>query len=164
MNTNLNFNAILVGAIFALLLDLAFTMLGGTIGLVAYSFDQAESPGTWLWYATVAYTVITAVVIFGVAGYVAGRLARVREPWEAMIHGLASFSLATIVVVSALGSVAITHMIIGDMRQGSVFAAAGAVALLAVGAASSAWGARKGSLAAVRRSEKRNVSTLDRAA
>jgi hypothetical protein len=154
--SHVSLSAIAVGTIFALILNLTFTMIGGAIGLASYSLDGSDSPNTLLWLAVIVYAAISSIAVFALSGYASARLSGTRRTWEAVMHGIATFSLATLLVVSAIGSVALTHLMIGDMRRGTVVTSIGALVLLAIGALASGWGAKRGMDAAIRADRIRN--------
>ena len=118
------------------------------VGLAAYTVEGDGDPSLGLWLGVIAFTLVSAVVVFATSGYVAARLASTQRKWEAIVHGLATFAFATAIVISTVGSVAITHVVVGDLRRGTTMAGVGALLVLAISALASAWGARRGMRAA----------------
>jgi hypothetical protein len=102
----LQWSAIVAGALVALALSLVLIAFGSAIG-----FGVLSSSPTWrdtspaLTVASGIYLLLTALVSFGLGGYVAGRL---RERWRPTahanvvefrdgVHGVLSWAIATVV-------------------------------------------------------------------
>jgi hypothetical protein len=135
-----SWGAITAGALVAAAVSLIMLALGAGFGLTSVS--------PWLEYgvtgATVAVTtaiwfIVTQWVAAGLGGYIAGRL---RTRWigththevffRDTAHGLVTWALATVVVVSVLGSY-VSSLIGGGVHAASTVAAGGVEGLAASG-------------------------------
>lgn len=98
----INLSAIFIGAVVALVVDMAFMLLGSAVGFAAIPFSSGLSTGAVL--GASVYAVVTAIASFFIGGYVTTRCCGIRQRWDAAFHGVASFCLATVVVSLFMGS------------------------------------------------------------
>lgn len=104
-NEKTNLPAIVVGMLIGLLLDIALTALGTGVGLVSIPWERASGESATAGIISSAVgMIIIGIISFGIGGYVAGRMAANNSRWYSAVHGLASFALATLFVVT-VGSV-----------------------------------------------------------
>jgi hypothetical protein len=100
---NVQLSAVVVGTLTGLLIDGAFTLLGTGIGLDALAFEHGEKPSFLLVAGGGAFSLLATIISYGFGGYVAARLAGTVRPWNAAIHGLASFALAALMIATVIG-------------------------------------------------------------
>lgn len=87
-----SFAAIVIGALIAVLIDVAFGLLGAGLGLNTLPLQQGMDTSHRV--ATVGLAFVAGVLAFSAGGYIAGRLAPTEGNWSAAVHGIAAFALA----------------------------------------------------------------------
>jgi len=168
-STSLSLSAITVGALLGLAVDLGFTLLGSGLGLGAIEADPLGAVGSGTLVGLGIFTVTAMLVAFFVAGYVAARTSPALVKFDAVIHGLSAFSLASLVMVFMLGSSAALGVggVLTRLGLSPVFVSLVAFSLLVVGAFASGLGAvvgLKGAMAAARKRVEPLTRIDDRAA
>jgi hypothetical protein len=127
-----SWGAIIAGALVAAAASLIMLALGAGLGLTAVSPWQGYGVTAGTFAATTAvWFIVTQWVAAGFGGYIAGRL---RTRWigththevffRDTAHGLVTWALATVVVVSVLGSY-VSSLISGGSHAASTVAAGG---------------------------------------
>jgi len=127
-----SWGAIVAGALVAAAVSLIMLALGAGLGLTAVSPWQAYGVTAATFAATTAiWLIVTQWVAAGLGGYIAGRL---RTRWigththevffRDTAHGLVTWALATVVVVSVLGSY-VSSLIGGGFHAATTVAAGG---------------------------------------
>jgi hypothetical protein len=96
----LNFGAIFAGTVIALVIGIAITLFSGGFALATFRLERGEVPGEWMLIGVAAITAITSS-FFG--GYIATRLSHVDRRFDATMHALSTFALATILAIGLLG-------------------------------------------------------------
>ena len=133
----MSWGAALAGAVVALSLQLLLSLLGLGIGLATVDPAAGDTPGAASFgIATgIYYAIVTLVSLFG-GGWVAGHLAGMPRRIDGLLHGVVTWSVATLLLLyavtttvgavlsGALGIVSSTLQAAGQSAQ----AAAGAVA------------------------------------
>lgn len=98
-----NLSAIVVGALVALLVDLGLALFGAGVGFTLFRFEEGEGTGLGAVILGGLFALFATIVVFYLAGYVSARLANIGRSFEATLHGIASFALATFVMLFAAG-------------------------------------------------------------
>jgi hypothetical protein len=123
--------AIIAGMVIAVVVQLVFSLLGAGIGLSTVDPTRYNTPdaasfglGTGIWW------IVSSVIALFAGGWVAGRLSDAPEKTEAVLHGLLTWGLATLVTVYLLAS------IVGSVMRGgaSVVGKTADVAASSIGA------------------------------
>lgn len=129
-----SWGAVFAGMVIAVVVQLVLSLLGAGIGLstvdpLRYSTPDASTfgLGAGIWW------VVSSVIALYAGGWVAGHLSGSPEKTDAMLHGLLTWGVATIVTVYLLASV------VGSVARGGA-----AVASKAAGVAASGVGAVAG--------------------
>jgi hypothetical protein len=91
----ISWGAIFAGVVIALVCQLAFALLGLAIG--ASAFNPYDTPGGGFGVGAAIWTLLSVLVSLFVGGYVAGRLAGVPRPHDAILHGLVTFGLTSLI-------------------------------------------------------------------
>ena len=95
---------IFAGAVVALAVQLVLTLIGGAIGLATLDSATGQSPsGTTLGIGAATWLVISSLISFFVAGYVAARLGGTFNGW---LHGLATWATVTTFTILLLATAA----------------------------------------------------------
>lgn len=104
----ISWGAIFAGVAVALAVQLLLSMLGIGIGAAGFDPAQGDSPTAWSIGAGV-WWVITGLIALFVGGWVAGHLSSNPDRTDGMLHGVVTWSLATLIGVwlltSTLGAV-----------------------------------------------------------
>ncbi|GAA4336623.1 hypothetical protein GCM10023144_31240 [Pigmentiphaga soli] len=149
-----SWGAVIAGAVIAAAVS-AMLIVGGTgLGFLAVSpWRQEGASGSALAIGSIVWLLITQIIAYGVAGYVAGRL---RTKWtDAAVdeiyfrdtaHGFLVWALSAVVGALLLAS-AVASAISGTAKAGAALAGAGAGAATAVAGEAARNGADDGSLA-----------------
>ena len=98
-----SWQAVLIGAVTALVVQILLTMLGLGIGLIALEAPAANASPIGVSWGAFAYWAISGIVAAFVGGWVAGAVAM---PGAGGAHGLAAWAVATVVVIAAAGLMA----------------------------------------------------------
>lgn len=135
-----SWGAVIAGAVIAAALS-AMLITGGTgLGFLAVSpWENDGASGTAIGVGTIVWLLITQIIAYAVAGYVAGRL---RTKWSDArgdeiyfrdtAHGFLVWALSFVVALALLGSTA-ASVISGTAQAGASMAQTGTVALAAGG-------------------------------
>jgi hypothetical protein len=89
-----SWGAVFAGFLIAVVLQLAFNLLGLAIGFAAVD-PQAANPFEGLGIGSLIYMVLTVLISLFTGGYFAGRLSTVKNPFENVVHGVLAFCLFT---------------------------------------------------------------------
>lgn len=138
--------AIFAGALAAVALSILLFMLGVGLGLSSVSAWSGQGvEGDTLGWTAIAWLAVTQLISAGVGGYIAGRL-RIRwlglETNEVYFrdtaHGFLAWSLATLMMVALMGSIAGTALMGTDKTVAGMATAAAADASAGAGAGAGA--------------------------
>lgn len=131
-----SWGAILAGAILAMVLQLVLTLVGAGVGLstvdpIHYDTPDASSygMGAAIWWA------VSSVLSLFAGGWVAGHLAGAPGRTDAMLHGLVTWGLASLLGAYLVASAVSSVVKGGAMAAGSVASAAGTGIAAAAGPA-----------------------------
>ncbi len=99
----ISWGAVLAGVAIILVVQLAMAMLGAGIGFSLVEPVARETPQpTSIGIGAGIYWIVSAIISLVAGGWVAGRLAGVPRPFDAMIHGLLAWSVATLLTLYLL--------------------------------------------------------------
>jgi hypothetical protein len=117
--------AIFGGVVLVVAVQLLFSLLGAGIGLGTVNTNVGSTPtasslgiGAGLWW------VVSSCVALGLGGYIAAWLAGIEIRFDGVLHGLITWSIATLLTIYLLTS-AIGGIIGGFSALGGVVSAAG---------------------------------------
>jgi len=100
----ISWGAIIAGALVALAVQVMLWLLGAGIGLAAISPTEGEgSPQTLSIGAAIWWIIATLIALF-VGGWIAAHLAGVSRKIDGALHGLVSWSLATVLALAMMGT------------------------------------------------------------
>ena len=135
----MSWGAIIAGGVIAIVVQLVLSLLGAGIGLGMVDPLQADSPSAGAFgIGAAAWWAVSSVIALFLAGWVAGHLAGTADGTDAMLHGLLTWGVATILTVYLLAS-AIGGVVRGGASMlGSVASVAGGAAAAAAGPAAAA--------------------------
>jgi hypothetical protein len=131
----ISWGAILAGVVIALVIQLAFSLLGLGLGASAFNPYDDHSAGNW-GMGTAIYTLLSVLVSLYLGGHVAARLAGFPHPRDGMLHGLVAFGLTTLIgfylLTSGLGMIiggagSLVSSVVSTAGQGAAKAAPGLV-------------------------------------
>ena len=118
--------AIFGGVILVVSVQLLLSMLGAGIGLGTVNTNAGSTPdasslgiGAGVWW------VVSSVVALGFGGYVSAWLAGIELRWDGLLHGLITWSIATLLTIYLLSSAVGSIIGCGFSALGSVTSAAG---------------------------------------
>ncbi len=94
-HVRISWGAILAGVVMALVSQLAFSLLGLGIGASAAN-PYADNPVGGLGTGAAIWTLLSVLISLFTGGYVAGRLAGMPRAQDAMLHGLVTFGLTSL--------------------------------------------------------------------
>lgn len=128
-----SWGAVLAGAVIAAALTITLVTGGAGLGFLAVSpWQNQGASGTSIAISTIVWLFVTQIIVYGVAGYVTGRL---RTKWTDIkgdeiyfrdtAHGFIVWALSSIVGFLLLGSIAVS-VVSGTAQAGATLAGAGA--------------------------------------
>ncbi|MBU3823423.1 MAG: hypothetical protein H9917_01180 [Candidatus Oceanisphaera merdipullorum] len=137
-----SWGAIIAGAVIGAALTLTLVIGGTGLGLLSVSPWQNDgASGSAIAISTIIWLLVTQVIVYGIAGYVTGRL---RTKWTNVVgdeiyfrdtaHGFAVWALSSVVGFVLLSSAA-ASIVSGTAQTGATLAGAGAGAATAVAGA-----------------------------
>jgi hypothetical protein len=88
----ISWGAVFAGFLIAVVLQLAFNLLGLAIGFAAVD-TQAGNPFEGLGIGSLIYMVLTVMISLFTGGWIAGRLSTVKNTFENVAHGVLAFCL-----------------------------------------------------------------------
>lgn len=100
----ISWSAVFAGVLIAMIVQVALSLLGIGVGLSALDFAEERNPaaglgiGSGIWYA------LTLLIALFAGGWVAGRLSSAPRSFDAIIHGLLTWSLVTLLTFYFLTS------------------------------------------------------------
>jgi hypothetical protein len=163
--SSLSLNAVVVGALIGLIVDLGFTLLGTGLGLGNIEADPVDGIGAGTYALIGLFTAAAMAISFTAAGYVAARSSPATQRWDAAVHGLAAFALAALTMVFVIGSSAGLGVggVLTRLGLGPVAVSFVALSLLVLGALASGLGSFLGLRGAYRAARRRgeNVSRVE---
>src|SRR5918992_150941 len=101
----ISWSAVFAGLILALVTQLLLSLLGTGIGLSTVDPATGETPGTeTLSIAAGIWWTISSLIALFIGGWAAAHLAGIPHRTEGIIHGLLTWGLATLLLVSLIGT------------------------------------------------------------
>ena len=101
----ISWSAVFAGLILALMIQLLLSLLGTGIGLSTVDPATRETPGTeTLSIAAGIWWTISSLIALFIGGWAAAHLAGIPHRTEGIIHGLLTWGLATLLLVSLIGT------------------------------------------------------------
>ena len=102
--TRASWGAIFAGMFVTIVLQIMFTLLGAAIGFASINPMDQQNPGQGLALGSLIWIVITSLISLWVGSCVAGRLSGGPLRSDGMIHGIVTWSFATIVTLFLLAT------------------------------------------------------------
>lgn len=103
----ISWGAVFAGFVIAVVLQLAFNLLGMAIGFAVIDPAQQGNPFQGLGIGSLIYMVITLLISLFTGGWIAGRLSTIKNTFENVVHGLLAFCLFTMfnffMITTAIG-------------------------------------------------------------
>ncbi|MHB9155446.1 MAG: hypothetical protein ACYC5N_07115 [Endomicrobiales bacterium] len=107
--THVSWKAIFAGAFIAMAIQYALALMGLGIGLATINPASGDVPGTGLGIGAAIWWIIISVVALYFGGWVSSRLAGILSASEAVLHGLVTWALFSLlglyVMTSTLGAI-----------------------------------------------------------
>jgi hypothetical protein len=105
MFKRISWSAVFAGLILTLVIQLLLSLLGTGIGLSTVDPATGETPGTeTLSIAAGIWWTVSGLIALFIGGWTAAHLAGIPHRTEGIIHGLLTWGLATLLLVSLLGT------------------------------------------------------------
>jgi hypothetical protein len=104
MRNEIRFTPILAGALICLALQVLLFVIGSTIGLYSFDLERGQMPSLGLGIVGGIFALISFVATFFIGGFIASRLSSGPTRFESLVQGLSVWALASLLVVSAIGT------------------------------------------------------------
>lgn len=103
----ISWGAVFAGFVIAVVLQLAFNLLGLAIGFAVIDPVQQANPFEGLGIGSLIYMVLTLLISLFTGGWIAARLSTIKNTFENVVHGLLAFCLFTMfnffMITTAIG-------------------------------------------------------------
>lgn len=136
----ISWSSVFAGVVIAVVVQITLSLLGIGIGLSTIDPKTEANPVSGLGTGSAIWYILSSLISLFAGGWIAGRLAQTRRPFDGMIHGLLTWSLITLATLYFLTST-IGSILGGAGRLvGNTLGAAGSIAGKGIEAAAPAVG------------------------